>query len=154
VHARPAQTARCTTPRRKIESALKPVKLTIIDESHKHAGHAGNPGGGADAETHFKCAAGLAMTGAAATREGTRQARPRSVGACTSSYPPPPSRPPRRAAPRRAAPCCRVSVVSEEFAGKRLVQRHQMLYRLLDDEIKAGVHALSMETKTPDEAGL
>jgi stress-induced morphogen len=29
-----------------------------------------------------------------------------------------------------------------------------MIYRLLDDEIKAGVHALSMETKTPQEAGL
>lgn len=47
-----------------------------------------------------------------------------------------------------------MTVVSNEFEGKRLVQRHQILYRLLDDEIKAGVHALSMETKTPTEAGL
>jgi stress-induced morphogen len=30
----------------------------------------------------------------------------------------------------------------------------QLMYQLLDDEIKAGVHALSMETKTPKEAGL
>jgi BolA-like protein 1 len=47
-----------------------------------------------------------------------------------------------------------VLVVSREFDGKRLVARHQMMYRLLDDEIKAGVHALSMDTKTPEEAGL
>jgi BolA protein len=47
-----------------------------------------------------------------------------------------------------------VEVISNEFEGKRLVQRHQMMYRLLDDEIKAGVHALSMDTKTPKEAGL
>ncbi len=44
--------------------------------------------------------------------------------------------------------------MSAEFEGKRLVQRHQMVYRLLDDEIKAGVHALSMETKTPGEVGM
>jgi stress-induced morphogen len=50
--------------------------------------------------------------------------------------------------------CCRVEIVSQEFEGKRLVQRHQIMYKLLDDEIKAGVHALSMDTKTPKEAGL
>lgn len=44
--------------------------------------------------------------------------------------------------------------MSQEFEGKRLVQRHQLMYRLLDEEIKAGVHALSMDTKTPKEAGL
>lgn len=38
----------------KLESALKPVRLDIIDESYKHAGHAGNPSGSPDAETHFK----------------------------------------------------------------------------------------------------
>jgi BolA protein len=47
-----------------------------------------------------------------------------------------------------------VEVVSQAFEGKRLVQRHQLMYRLLDDELKAGVHALSMETKTPQEAGV
>eukprot|EP00879_Flechtneria_rotunda_P006801 GHRR01007145.1.p1 GENE.GHRR01007145.1~~GHRR01007145.1.p1 ORF type:complete len:107 (+),score=32.50 GHRR01007145.1:236-556(+) len=48
----------------------------------------------------------------------------------------------------------RVEIVSNAFEGKRLVQRHQMMYQLLDYEIKAGVHALSMDTKTPSEAGL
>lgn len=37
--------------RTKLTAALAPTRLTIVDESHKHAGHAGNPGGG---ETHFK----------------------------------------------------------------------------------------------------
>jgi BolA family transcriptional regulator, general stress-responsive regulator len=35
----------------KLEAALAPTRLTIVDESSKHAGHAGNPGGG---ETHFR----------------------------------------------------------------------------------------------------
>lgn len=83
---------------RKLQAALKPVSLTIIDESHKHAGHSGNPKGGPDAETHF-----------------------------------------------------RVEVVSESFAGVRAVKRHQMIYALLDEEIKGGVHALSMTTKAPGE---
>ena len=32
-----------------------------------------------------------------------------------------------------------------------MVKRHQLIYKLVDDEIKAGVHALSMTTKTPKE---
>lgn len=80
---------------------LQPVVLRIVNDSHKHAGHSGNPGGGPDAETHFQ-----------------------------------------------------VEIVSSAFEGKRLVQRHQMVYQLLDEEIKAGVHALSMTTKTPAEAGV
>lgn len=37
--------------KRKIEEALKPTRLDIIDESHRHAGHAGhNPQG----ESHFR----------------------------------------------------------------------------------------------------
>jgi stress-induced morphogen len=38
----------------KLEAALAPTTLHVIDDSSKHAGHAGNPGGGPDAETHFK----------------------------------------------------------------------------------------------------
>jgi stress-induced morphogen len=40
---------------RKLTEGLSPVVLNIVNESHKHAGHAGNPGGGPDAETHFRC---------------------------------------------------------------------------------------------------
>ncbi|KAI9011177.1 bola-like protein-domain-containing protein [Gaertneriomyces semiglobifer] len=45
----------------------------------------------------------------------------------------------------------KVLVVSDLFEGKRLVQRHQMVYSTLDDEIKGGVHALSITAKTPTE---
>lgn len=46
---------------------------------------------------------------------------------------------------------CRVEIVSEAFSGQRQVKRHQMVYQLLDEEIQAGVHALSMSTTAPDE---
>ena len=43
-------------------------------------------------------------------------------------------------------------VVSEAFAGKRLVQRHRMIYDVLGERMKAEIHALSFRgTLTPDE---
>ena len=48
--------------------------------------------------------------------------------------------------------CCSVQVVSEAFTGKPLVQRHKMVYSILDHELKTGVHALALKTKTPQEA--
>jgi len=39
--------------RRKLREALSPTELEVENDSAKHAGHAGNPGGGPDAETHF-----------------------------------------------------------------------------------------------------
>ncbi len=45
-------------------------------------------------------------------------------------------------------------VVSEEFAGLSKVKRQQKIYGLLNVRIKSGeIHALSMETLTPTEAG-
>lgn len=81
----------------KLEAALAPTALTIVNESHLHAGHAGNPGGG---ETHF-----------------------------------------------------RVEVVSTAFDGKLPVARHRLVYAALGAELKAGLHALALKTKTPAEAG-
>ncbi|GFR40980.1 hypothetical protein Agub_g1645, partial [Astrephomene gubernaculifera] len=46
----------------------------------------------------------------------------------------------------------RLEVTSEAFAGLPLIKRHQLIYGLLGDEFKAGLHALSMTTKTPAEA--
>jgi len=43
-------------------------------------------------------------------------------------------------------------VVSESFAGTNMVARHRLVYGVLDQEIKDGVHALSLKTKTPAEA--
>lgn len=42
-------------------------------------------------------------------------------------------------------------IVSDAFAGKRLVQRHQLVYAALGDRMKAEIHALSMKTFTPEE---
>jgi BolA protein len=45
-----------------------------------------------------------------------------------------------------------IYVVAAAFQGQSRVARQRMVYRLLDEEIAAGVHALAMTTLTPDEA--
>ena len=42
-------------------------------------------------------------------------------------------------------------IVSSEFAGKSRVQRHQRVYAALGDRMREEIHALSMQTLTPDE---
>lgn len=42
-------------------------------------------------------------------------------------------------------------VVSDEFAGKNRVQRHQHVYQTLGDRMREEIHALSMKTFTPEE---
>lgn len=42
-------------------------------------------------------------------------------------------------------------IVSSAFAGKRLVQRHQLVYAALGDRMREEIHALSMKTLTPEE---
>jgi stress-induced morphogen len=37
------------------------------------------------------------------------------------------------------------------FEGKRLIQRHQIVYRALGDRMREEIHALSMRTLTPAE---
>lgn len=86
--------ARVETIRERLNSRLQPQQLEIIDDSHKHAGHASARGGG-----HFT-----------------------------------------------------VNIVSQEFAGKSLIQRHRMVYAALDDLLQQNeVHALSIQARTPDE---
>ena len=86
--------------REKLESHLRPLELTIVDDSRKHAGHAGVEGlrGG---ETHFN-----------------------------------------------------IKVVSSTFENKPMITRHRLVYSILDVELREGVHALKLSTKTPAEAGL
>ena len=43
------------------------------------------------------------------------------------------------------------TVVSAEFEGKRLIQRHQLVYAALGDRMRAEVHALSIKALTPAE---
>ena len=42
-------------------------------------------------------------------------------------------------------------IVSERFEGLRLVQRHQTVNRILDQELRDGIHALSLQTLTAAE---
>ena len=42
-------------------------------------------------------------------------------------------------------------IVSPAFVGKRLIQRHQLVYAALGDRMREEIHALSMKTLTPDE---
>lgn len=42
-------------------------------------------------------------------------------------------------------------VVAAQFAGKRTLQRHQMVYRALGTTVGAEIHALSLDTPTPEE---
>ena len=46
-----------------------------------------------------------------------------------------------------------VEVVSEAFQGKTLVARHRIVYGALNSFVGAEIHALSMKTLTPTEAG-
>ncbi len=42
-------------------------------------------------------------------------------------------------------------IVSAEFRGKPLVARHQRVYEALGERMQADIHALSMQTLTPEE---
>ncbi|EOA16842.1 hypothetical protein CARUB_v10005076mg [Capsella rubella] len=42
-------------------------------------------------------------------------------------------------------------IVSDAFQGKSLVKRHRLIYDLLQEELKSGLHALSIVAKTPAE---
>ncbi len=41
-------------------------------------------------------------------------------------------------------------IVSAAFAGKNKVQQHQIVYRALGDRMREEIHALSMQTFTPE----
>lgn len=79
----------------KLTTALRPVALNLIDESHLHAGHKESPG---LPETHFN-----------------------------------------------------LEIVSPEFEGMSMLQRHRKVYAILADEMKERVHALALKTKAPSE---
>jgi BolA protein len=42
-------------------------------------------------------------------------------------------------------------LVSDDFADKRLVQRHQMIYKILAQELQNPIHALAMHLYTQEE---
>ena len=42
-------------------------------------------------------------------------------------------------------------IVSASFAGKSRVAQHQLVYRALGDRMREEIHALSMQTYTPEQ---
>lgn len=44
-----------------------------------------------------------------------------------------------------------VRIVSDQFDGKSLVQRHQLIYKALGDLMKNEIHALGIEAFSPSE---
>ena len=77
--------------------AIHPTNMELLDDSHKHAGHAGaSPSG----ETHYT-----------------------------------------------------LKIESGAFDGLTPVQRHQLVYKLLDSEFKNGLHALSIQAAAPKKMG-
>lgn len=80
--------------RQKLNQALNPEVLELLDNSAAHAGHAGVQQGGG----HYH-----------------------------------------------------VTLVSEAFDGKSLVQRHQLVYKALGEMMKEEIHALGINALTPSE---
>jgi len=79
----------------RLTDALDPVALEVVDESDRHAGHAGARAGGG---THY-----------------------------------------------------RVRIVSAQFERRSRVERHRLVYGLLDAEFADGLHALALVAKAPGE---
>jgi BolA family transcriptional regulator, general stress-responsive regulator len=79
----------------RLTGVLNPVALEIVDESDRHAGHAGARAGGG---THY-----------------------------------------------------RVRIVSAQFERRSRVERHRLVYGLLDAEFADGLHALALVAKAPGE---
>ena len=42
-------------------------------------------------------------------------------------------------------------IVSAAFTGKNKVQQHQIVYKALGDRMREEIHALSMQTLTPEQ---
>jgi BolA family transcriptional regulator, general stress-responsive regulator len=80
--------------RAQLARTVPDAALELIDDSHRHAGHAG----ARDGRGHF-----------------------------------------------------RVRIVSSVFAGLRPLQRHQLVYRALDELMRTDIHALSITALAPEE---
>ena len=54
-------------------------------------------------------------------------------------------------APPGAESHLKVLVVSPAFEGLKLIERHRLVYHLVGDELKANIHAFSVQAKTPQQ---
>lgn len=89
-------TSRVERIRAQLERTWPDAAIELIDDSHRHAGHAG----ARDGRGHF-----------------------------------------------------RLRIVANAFAGVQPLQRHQLVYRALDELMRTDIHALSITALAPDEAG-
>jgi BolA protein len=80
--------------RTRLEAAFRPRELEIVDDSRRHAGHAG----ARDGRGHFQ-----------------------------------------------------VRIVSDEFVGKKTLERHRMIYAALGSLMQSDIHALGVVALSPDE---
>jgi BolA protein len=46
----------------------------------------------------------------------------------------------------------KITIVSSKFSNLTRIQRHQLVYACLEEEFKAGLHALCLKTLSPEEA--
>jgi BolA protein len=81
--------------RSRLEAAFNPEELDIVDDSRRHAGHAG----ARDGRGHFQ-----------------------------------------------------VRILSRQFAGKKTVERHRMIYAALGSLMQTDIHALGLEVLSPDDS--
>ena len=45
----------------------------------------------------------------------------------------------------------KVKIISDNFIGKSLLERHRLVYKVLDEEIKTSIHALAINAMTREE---
>ena len=88
------ESPRVSMIRERLTAALSPTSLEIVDDSHRHAGHAG----ARDGRGHFN-----------------------------------------------------LTVVSDAFRDRKLIERHRMVYDALGDAMQTDIHALSIRAYAPDE---
>lgn len=44
-----------------------------------------------------------------------------------------------------------VEIVSNEFTGKKLIERHRMVYAVLNEGLQTHIHALAIKALSPEE---
>lgn len=77
------------------------------------------------------------------TEKLTQAFAPVHLDVCNESY--------MHNVPEGAESHFKVVVVSDEFEGKRLIQRHRAINTTLADELADDIHALAIHTYTPEE---
>jgi BolA protein len=45
----------------------------------------------------------------------------------------------------------RVLIIADKFEGKSMIERHRMIYRVLDDMMRLDIHALAIDAWAPAE---